>query len=193
MPKLGMPEVRRPQLIESTLATIDEVGLQAATVAMISKRAGVSVGIISHYFGGKYGLLEATMRSILKQLADDTRQRLSEVGKDDIHGRIKAIVGGNFDSHQIDQKIVKTWLAFWAQAMHEPALQRLQRINEKRLLSHLKYELKRILPAQQAELVAEGIAALIDGVWLRGALSKDGINSELAQKIIGDYLAAHLP
>jgi TetR/AcrR family transcriptional regulator, transcriptional repressor of bet genes len=95
MPKLGKQEVRRPQLIESTLA-------------MISKGAGVSVGIISHYFGGKYGLLEATMRSILKQLANGTRQRLSEVGKDDIHGRIKAILGGNFDSHQIDPKNCKS-------------------------------------------------------------------------------------
>ncbi len=193
MPKVGMPEIRRPQLINSTIAIIDEVGLQAATVAMISKRAGVSTGIISHYFGGKYGLLDATMRVILKQLSDGIRERLDNTDHEDIHGRIKAIVGGNFDSQQIDQKVVKTWLAFWAHSMHDPLLRRLQRVNEKRLLSHLKYELKRILPLGKAERVAAGIAALIDGVWLRGALSPDGIDSEQANNIINDYLDAYLP
>lgn len=192
MPKLGMPEIRRPQLIESTLLTIDEVGLQAATVAMISKRAGVSTGIISHYFGGKYGLLEATMRSVLKQLSNGVRERLAEVDANDVSGRINAIVGGNFDRLQIDQKTVKTWLAFWAHSMHDPRLARLQQVNEKRQLSHLRYELKKVLPPDQAALVATGIAALIDGIWLRGALSPGGIDAVLAERIIGDYLSTHL-
>ena len=193
MPKLGMQEIRRPQLINATMEAIDAVGLQATTVAMISNRAGVSTGIISHYFGGKYGLLEATMRSVLKQLSDTVQEQLQSVQPNDIRGRIEAIVGGNFNREQADQKVVKTWLAFWAMSMHEPSLRRLQRVNDKRLLSHLKFELKRILPKSQAELVAAGIAALIDGVWLRGALSPDGIDGEAAQKIIDDYLTKYLP
>ena len=192
MPKLGMQEIRRPQLIESTLLTIDEVGLQGATVAMISKRAGVSVGIISHYFNGKCGLLEATMRSVLKELAESIRQRLREVDSDDVEERIKAIVRGNLDPQQIDRKVVKTWLAFWAQAMHEPSLYRLQRVNEKRLLSQLRYELTRILPRPKAEIVAAGVAALIDGMWLRAALSSDGFNGEKAQEVISNYLSTYL-
>jgi TetR/AcrR family transcriptional repressor of bet genes len=39
----------------------------------------------------------------------------------------------------------------------------------------------------------QGIAALIDGIWLRGALTPGGINSELAQRIITDYLERQLP
>jgi len=193
MPKLGMQEIRRPQLINATMEAIDSVGLQATTVAMISNRAGVSTGIISHYFGGKYGLLEATMRSVLKQLSNTVQEQLQAVQADDARGRIKAIVGGNFNREQGDQKVVKTWLAFWAMSMHEPSLRRLQRVNDKRLLSHLRFELKRILPKAQAELVAAGVAALIDGVWLRGALSPDGIDAAAAQKIIDDYLTKYLP
>ena len=193
MPKLGMQEIRRPQLINATMEAIDAVGLQATTVAMISNRAGVSTGIISHYFGGKYGLLEATMRSVLKQLSNNVQEQLQTVHVDDVRGRIEAIVGGNFNREQGDQKVVKTWLAFWAMSMHEPSLRRLQRVNDKRLLSHLRFELKRILPKAQAELVAAGIAALIDGVWLRGALSPDGIDAAAAQRIVDDYLTKYLP
>ncbi|MBV2308770.1 BCCT family transporter, partial [Escherichia coli] len=42
-----------------TLEAINEVGMHDATIAQIARRAGVSTGIISHYFRDKNGLLEA--------------------------------------------------------------------------------------------------------------------------------------
>jgi TetR/AcrR family transcriptional repressor of bet genes len=193
MPKVGMPAIRKPQLIDATIEAINAVGLQKASVVMISGYAGVSPAIINHYFGGKDGLLEETMRSILRQLSQTVQQRLARCDKDDVIERIIAIVGGNFDSQQIDSKIVKTWLAFWSMAMHQPKLFRLQRVNEKRLLSHLLLELKRILPADRAKFVALSIAALIDGIWLRGAFSPNGIDRDLAQRIIMDYVEKQVP
>ncbi len=174
MPKLGMPEIRKPQLVDATMAVIDDVGLAAASVALISRKAGVSPGIINHYFGGKHGLLEETMRSVLRQLSEGVQERLSVIPQEDVKGRVMAIVGGNFDSRQVNSKVVKTWLAFWSLAMHDPMLFRLQRVNELRLLTHLKIELKKLLPAKHAEFVAQGIAALVDGIWLRGALNRKG-------------------
>ncbi|MGR0260592.1 transcriptional regulator BetI, partial [Escherichia coli] len=70
MPKLGMQSIRRRQLIDATLEAINEVGMHDATIAQIARRAGVSTGIISHYFRDKNGLLEATMRDITSQLRD---------------------------------------------------------------------------------------------------------------------------
>lgn len=193
MPKVGMPEIRKPQLINATMEAINSVGLQKASVAIISGYAGVSPAIINHYFGGKNGLLEATMRSVLRQLSDGVKSRLQNIDPEDVVGRIKAIVGGNFDPRQLDPKVVKTWLAFWSLAMHEPSLYRLQRVNEKRLLSHLVLELKRVLPAERALFVAQSVAALIDGIWLRGALTPSGIDSDQAQRLITDYLEQQLP
>jgi len=175
------------------MEAINSVGLHKASVAMISSYAGVSPAIINHYFGGKNGLLETTMRSVLAQLSEAVQVRLKEIAPDDTVGRIRAIVGGNFDPQQMDSKVVKTWLAFWSLAMHDESLYRLQRVNEKRLLSHLLLELKRVLPAERALFVAQGIAALIDGIWLRGALTPSGINSDLAQSLIMDYLNQQLP
>ena len=48
------------------MAVIERVGLHSASISLISKEAGVSTGIINHYFGGKHGLLEETMRAILR-------------------------------------------------------------------------------------------------------------------------------
>ncbi len=68
MPKLGMQPIRQRQLIDATLEAINAVGMHDATIAQIARRAGVSTGIISHYFKDKNGLLEATMRDITGQL-----------------------------------------------------------------------------------------------------------------------------
>ncbi|MCG7499595.1 transcriptional regulator BetI [Vibrio sp. Of7-15] len=192
MPKVGMPDIRKPQLVKATMTVIDRVGLHAASISLISKEAGVSTGIINHYFGGKHGLLEETMREILRQLSNTVTTQLKALPADAHQQRINAIISGNFEGYQAENKVAKTWLAFWSYSMHDPQLKRLQRVNEKRLLSHLRIELKALLKHDQAELVAHGIASLIDGIWLRGTLNPDGINADKARAIINDYLEKQL-
>ena len=75
MPKLGMREIRRAQLIDATLLTIDQAGLAGTTLASVAQRASISTGIVSHYFGDKDGLLEATMRHVLRDLWNATSRR----------------------------------------------------------------------------------------------------------------------
>ncbi len=192
MPKVGMPDIRKPQLVNATMAVIERVGLHAASIALISREAGVSTGIINHYFGGKHGLLEETMRAILREHSSTIMQALSQIPKHHHQQRINAIVKANFSDFQASGKVAKTWLAFWSYSMHDTQLNRLQRVNEKRLLSHLNIELKQLLPHHHAQQVAQGIAALIDGVWLRGAMNPMGIDSIKAQTLINEYLELQL-
>lgn len=128
MPKLGMQPIRRRQLIDATLDAINEVGMHDATIAQIARRAGVSTGIISHYFKDKNGLLEATMRDITSQLRDAVLNRLHALPNGSASQRLQAIVGGNFDETQISSAAMKAWLAFWASSMHQPMLYRLQQV-----------------------------------------------------------------
>ncbi len=111
MPKLGMQPIRRRQLIDATLDAINEVGMHDATIAQIARRAGVSTGIISHYFKDKNGLLEATMRDITSQLRDAVLNRLHALPDGSASQRLQAIVGGNFDETQISSAAMKAWLA----------------------------------------------------------------------------------
>ena len=98
MPKLGMQSIRRRQLIDATLEAINEVGMHDATIAQIARRAGVSTGIISHYFRDKNGLLEATMRDITSQLRDAVLNRLHALPQGSAEQRLQAIVGGSWRS-----------------------------------------------------------------------------------------------
>ena len=56
VPKVGMKPVRKQQLINATLESVAQYGLQNTTIITISRIAGLSSGIISHYFGGKQGI-----------------------------------------------------------------------------------------------------------------------------------------
>nr|WP_298415695.1 transcriptional regulator BetI [uncultured Halomonas sp.] len=191
MPKLGMEPIRRHQLVQATLQAIDEAGLANATIARIANRANVSTGIISHYFGGKEGLLDATMRQVLGELGKGIAHRRARA-EDSPRAQIRAIIDGNFDEHQVSRSVMKTWLAFWASSMHRSNLQRLQQVNDRRLYSNLCFQFRRCLPRQEAQNSARGLAALIDGLWLRGALASKTLDVERARHIAYDYLDAQL-
>ena len=68
MPKVGMEPIRRRQLIAATIEAIHQAGFAQTTIAEISRRAGLSSGIVAHYFQDKAGLLEATLRSLAEDL-----------------------------------------------------------------------------------------------------------------------------
>ena len=162
MPKVGMQPIRRQQLIEATLQAVDQVGMADASIALIARLAGVSNGIISHYFRDKNGLIAATMRYLMNVLIDNVTERRQALGDDSPRAHLQVIVEGNFDASQVSGPAMKTWLAFWAASMHQPSLHRLQRINDHRLYSNLCCQFRRVLPLEQARNSARGLAALID-------------------------------
>ncbi|ARJ43748.1 transcriptional regulator BetI [Pantoea alhagi] len=178
MPKVGMKAIRQAQLIKATLTVIDRVGLAEASIAVIAKEAGVSTGIVSHYFGDKNGLLDACMRQILADLYLAVERQRRQV-PDTPEAQIRAIIDGNFDLSQVDAPVLKTWLVFWTNSLHQPRLQRLQSINDRRLWSNLTAQFARAMPRGQARAAGSSMAAIIDGLWLRMTLSSEPIEDGL--------------
>lgn len=187
MARIGVESIRRQQLINATLKVIEEHGFQGATIGKIASASELSVGIVSHYFGGKQGLLEATMRYLLSCLQQDVSSLMA--GRPNTPREcLMAIVDANFSGVQTHAQSAKTWLAFWTQAMHSPDLMRLQRINERRLLSNLIFHLRQLMPTGQAQATAQTIAALIDGFWLRAAMSEGRIEPDQAVALCKTYI-----
>jgi len=90
MPKVGMQPIRRQQLIQATLTAVDQVGMGDASIALIAKLAGVSNGIISHYFQDKNGLIAATAQYLMTVLSENVtarRHALEDSGDGGIENR----------------------------------------------------------------------------------------------------------
>ena len=95
-------EARRSQLIEVTIDSLAEVGYVGTTLAEIARRAGVSPGLVAHYFGDKDGLLSAAFRALARPLAARVRARLALAHTP--RGRVQAVIDVNLAPEEFDQR-----------------------------------------------------------------------------------------
>jgi betaine-aldehyde dehydrogenase len=184
-------EARRRQLIEVTIDSLAEVGYVGSTLAQIAQRANVSPGLVAHYFGEKDGLLEAAFRTLARGIEQRVGERLRLARTP--RGRVQAIIDTNLAPEEFDQRTGTAWLAFWGQVLHVQGLRRVQTAYQRRMLSNLRHALKRLLPAEEARSLAAMIAAMIDGVWLRAALSRwQEADSESARALLTAFVDSRL-
>jgi betaine-aldehyde dehydrogenase len=186
-----LEDFRRVQLVEVTIDSLAEVGYVGSTLAQIASRADVSPGLVAHYFDDKDGLLEAAFRTLSRRLFEqmDARMRQSRTPR----GRIQAIIDINLGPQEFTQRTGSAWLAFWGQVPHVHGLKRVQNAYQRRMVSNLRYALVRLLPAAEARSLAATIAAMIDGVWLRAALSNWAeADSESARALLTAFVDARL-
>jgi betaine-aldehyde dehydrogenase len=162
-------DTRRRQLVEVTIDSLAELGYVGTTLAQIAVRAGVSPGLVAHYFGDKDGLLDAAFRSLARRVGDQVRARLRRVSTP--RARIQAVIDANLAPEEFEQRTGTAWLAFWGQVLQVPSLKRVQSVYQRRTLSNLRSSLKKLMQPEDAQHLAAMIAAMIDGVWLRAALS----------------------
>jgi TetR/AcrR family transcriptional regulator, transcriptional repressor of bet genes len=190
MPKLGMEPLRRRALIDAAILAIGERGSLDVTVSEIAGRAGVSSSLAHHYFGGKEDLLAATMRHILRELGRDTVMAMRRAGGP--RARIVAVIATSFSPSQFRPDTIAAWLAFYVEAQRSHAMRRLLRVYARRLQSNLIHDLRALLPAREATRTAEGIAALIDGLYIRRALKEGEPDPRSAISLVEDYLETKL-
>ncbi len=182
---------RRRQLIEVTIASLAELGYVGTTLQQIAARAGVSPGLVAHYFGDKDGLLDAAFRTLVRRVGDHVRARRRLAGSP--RARIQAVIDANLGPEEFDQLTGTAWLAFWGQVLHVPTLRRVQSVYQRRMLSNLRASLRALVPAGEARELAAMIAAMIDGVWLRAALSGwREADSEVARALLTEFVDRRL-
>jgi TetR/AcrR family transcriptional repressor of bet genes len=166
-PRLGQAESRRRALIGAALKEISDRGSLDVTVAQIAHRAGVSSALAHHYFGAKEDLILATMRHLLAEFGAEVRRGLRAA--DAPRARLAAIVRASFAPDQFHHATISAWLTFYAKALSSPGAARLLQVYQRRLHSNLVHALRPLAGADAVRL-AETVAALIDGLYLRAAL-----------------------
>ena len=184
-------DTRRRQLVDVTIDSLAELGYVGTTLAQIAARAGVSPGLVAHYFGDKDGLLDAAFRSLARRVGNQVRARLRQVCTP--RGRIQAVIDANLAPEEFEQRTGTAWLAFWGQVLQVKSLKRVQSVYQQRTLSNLRSSLKKLVPADEAQRLAAMIAAMIDGVWLRAALSGwREADSESARALLTEFVDGRL-
>ena len=190
MPKVGMEPVRRKALVDAAMRVIGDHGSLTVTMSEIAKQAGVSPALAHHYFGSKEQLLIETVRVHLQRLRDSvvTALRAAPTPRE----KLSAVIRVSFQADQFAPETIAAWLAFYAEAQRSEETRRFLVIYARRLRSNLLANLKTLCPAEDAEPIAEGAAAMIDGLYIRQSLRSAPISIEASIALTEDYLTTHL-
>lgn len=186
MPKVGMEPVRRKALVDAAMRVIGDHGSLTVTMSEIAKQAGVSPALAHHYFGSKEQLLIETVRHHLQRLRDSTvtAMRAAKTPRE----KLSAVIHVSFHADQFAPETIAAWLAFYAEAQRSEETRRFLVIYARRLRSNLLANLKALCPRDDAERIAEGAAAMIDGLYIRQSLRSAPISIEASIALTEDYI-----
>ncbi len=167
------PEVkRREALITAAQELVAEGGPKAATVRAIAERAGVTAGLIRHYFASKEELSQAAYRALMDEMTDFGAHLLDGAPADPI-SRLSIFVAASLRPPVVDGKAVGLWAGFMHQVRSDPALLAVHETSYLRFrdaLQTLIADLPRKADAAQLRREAIACNAVIDGLWLEGSV-----------------------
>ena len=187
------PEERRKQLIKATIRSVANRGLAETTIATVAREANLSQGIINLHFQSKERLLTEALR----YLADEYRAACQEVvaaAGPSAEAGLTAMVALDFQGRVCDRRKLAVWFAFWGERKFRPTYRRICAARDK------SYDdLVRSLCAAMCEeggypdvdstIVADGLSALTDGLWLDLLVRPESMSREQARRIAMAYLA----
>jgi TetR/AcrR family transcriptional regulator, transcriptional repressor of bet genes len=189
---------RRQDLISATLDSISEHGLEGATVRDIAARAGVTGGLIRHYFTGKDQMVQAAYREMLTTMTKTAVDAMTDAGEDP-HHRLKSFIIANVSPPIADPKSLSLWAAFIGRVRSDEELARIHRDNYKLFLEILEGLVTSLLISHgrtsapsECRHLAIAINGLIDGLWLENSLASDLFDEGRLPQIALDAVEALL-
>ncbi|MEX0346110.1 MAG: transcriptional regulator BetI [Rhizobiaceae bacterium] len=185
MPKLGMEPIRRKELISAAIAAIHARGSLDITIRDIAARAGVSQGLAHHYFGSKDRLIVASMRYLLTQFSRQASAELKNAHTP--RQRLSAIVNASLGEEQFRPEVVTSWLVFYVHSHASIEARQLLSIYTRRLHSNLVHDLRPLVGNDAVE-IAQGIGAMIDGIYIRHSLGRDAKYFREGHRLVEDYI-----
>jgi len=183
-------DIRRRELRQAAFAVLQSEGIAGATLEKVAAHAGASKGIVLHYFRNKQELFEHAMREANAVLRDAVIVRLKLAHTP--MQRVDAVIEGNFEPHFFQPSICHAWLSLCAEVPRDEKLARIQKVIHARMRSNLLSGLRDLAPLPEADDIAFGVTALIDGLWLRLGLHAGSVSRERAIRLVKEHVAAHL-
>jgi TetR/AcrR family transcriptional regulator, transcriptional repressor of bet genes len=192
------PEVRRAQLIQATMACIAENGLAGTTMATVTRKAGLSLGIANLYFQTKEKMLIETLRYVTDEFTDGQQAELNNKKYDTVAKKIQAILKFDLSPKVTEKSKLAVWVAFWGEAKSRPTYQRIRAQADIQIENIYRDLFQSAVDEAgykntDADLIARGYTALVDGLWLDLLVSPRQFNRKKARQITNHYLATAFP
>ena len=193
MPKLGMGPIRREQICRAAATVIAREGFAGSTMRMVAEEAGVSTGMLNHYFANREDLLTQALVFVSERTQARYREALEGIapGID----RLTALLDSALAE---DAEMVETWRV-WINAYGEAVrLPELRHTIEARLQSWYEIvdeALEGLPPAGKPTIpwswrfdaILNGLA--IQALTSEAALDRGQVRDEVIRTLLPDVAA----
>jgi len=172
-------EARRRDLVEATLEAIATSGLQGATVREIAMLAGVTPGMIRHYFTSKERMVHEAYREIMETMLKNAIAAADNSGTEP-RDCLRAYLLACFRPPIIDPRNLTLWATFISQLSMDAELAAIHRETyltsrdklQEYIVGTLQSDGREVTPAE-ARRLSIAVNGLIDGLWLEGSMAPD--------------------
>lgn len=184
------PDARRADLIAATARVLAREGTGGASVRAIAVEAGVSPGLVGHYFAGIDALVAATYAHVEHTVSEALDTAVAAAGPDP-RARLDAFVTASFSPPIASGELLATWTAFWSLVRSRDDIARQHDEQYAAFRARLESLLAECgLPAPRLRHAAIAITALVDGLWLELCLSPQAFSADEAGTIARSVLDA---
>lgn len=196
-------ERRRDALISAALDLIAEGGPGAATVRAIADRAGVTPGLIRHYFSSKEELTREAYRALMERMNSDNAAVLDRAA--DPRAQLAAFVAAALRPPVMDAARMGLWAGFIHQVRRDADMAAVHAetyLAYRDRLQALIAALPGTGDAARQRALAIACNGVIDGLWLEGSalpgafaagelerIGLDAVGAILGQDLGQDLLA----
>ncbi len=190
-------EVRRLQLVEATVDCIAERGISGTTMAAVTGRAGLSMGIVSLHFESKDNLLNAAMT----HLSQEVRSTWASVLKDRTLAapeRLWAVAMSSFDPRIFNDTILAVWFAFFGEAKYRAFYRRIVESFDDERTDVIEAICRELAPSDSDDgfdpvAITNGIECMSDGLWLNAILYPEQFDRAYCMQQMATHLRATFP
>jgi len=184
----------RQRLIEAALAAIADVGYAATSVSEITRRAGLSRGMIHLHFKGKDALIAEAARIASDAYHAHLEAAVAAAGPAPA-ARIRAIIAGDLSPQIMNPRSVGIWYELRGAARTRPEIALHAGTRGGPLETWLKADFLALDPgdAPCAGAAARGTIALLEGTWTDFMLAPDGYDAAAAEGMIHRFLHGLYP
>lgn len=164
------PDDRRQSLIEATARCLAERGAAGVSVRTICAEAGVSPGLLRHYFAGVSDAIAETYRWTGQTIGEALAAAVAGAG-DDARARLLAYLTASFQPPIASPDLLASYVAFWSLTRSDPAIAAVRA----EVYGDFRKGLEALIAAYRpdlpdARLPSVALTALIDGLWLELSL-----------------------
>jgi TetR/AcrR family transcriptional repressor of bet genes len=176
------PDVRRQDLLAVTLSCLARFGPRGTTGREICRQAGVSHGLLRHYFDNPDNLLLETYQQLCDNFLDHFERELAPPDADP-WTPLDRFFELLFSEEWASADVLGAWMAFWTLVRTNEDIRAVSETFNARLRDLLAIVAAR-LPAKQRTMPLDDAVALLsavmDGLWLDFCLSPKRTSRERA-------------